>query len=448
MPHRFARRQLLAFVVIAIAVLSSPLSLVAQEEVGPTTNGSKLIQGDDQPAVKQEIDGDAVDAAADADLPLEPPKEIIELAKKAKDKFLAIRAELAETLIDMRTTHTNYVNDDEQTPQAKELYREQRTKARRLMDKLFDAGLEVVRLVPDKEAATFLITWIQHRMNHSLYDATTHEAGARLLDGGFQLVYLFKATARSATIVGDFEMAKRLYKTLEEKHLDDLDKGFIVNGKNLEAQFKKESEQRKIDAEKDTNPRVRINTSRGDVVIELYIDQAPSTVANFIQLVESNFYDGLDFYQVIDDLLALTGDESGDGLGNTGKFLVDECNREDARMPLAGSLVMAKRPIDNKGNFLENSASCQFAILYVPIARIAGQQVVFGRVIEGMDSIGALRRVDPSKEKKKGAVQFPSDVILSMEVIRRPDVLPEINYFDLSKLNPHAGHDHATGPSQ
>ena len=445
MPHRFARRQLLAFVVIAIAVISNPPSLVAQEKVSPASDGSKLVQGDDESAAKQKVDGDAVDTAANADLPL-PPKELIELGKKAKDKFLAIRAELAATMMKMRTTHTHYVNDEDRTLQAKEFYREQRTKARRLMDKLFHAGLEVVLLVPDQEAGSFLVTWIQHQMQHSLYDATIQEVSARLIDDGLQWVYLYKAAARSATIVGDFEMAKRLYETLEEKHLDDVDKGFIFNAETLKAQFEKESEQRKIDAEKDTNPQVRINTSRGDVVVELYIDQAPSTVANFIQLVESNFYDGLDFYQVIDDLLALTGDEGGDGLGNTGKFLVDECNREDARMPLAGSLVMAKRPIDNEGNFLENSASCQFAILYVPISKIAGQQVVFGRVIEGMDTIGALRRIDPSKEKKKGAVQFPSDVILSMEVIRRPDVLPDINYFDPSTLNPHAGHDHAKAP--
>ena len=65
--------------------------------------------------------------------------------------------------------------------------------------------------------------------------------------------------------------------------------GFIFNAEVLEEQYKKEMEARKIDEEKDTNPRVRIVTTRGDLVIELYLDQAPSAVSNFIGLVEEQF---------------------------------------------------------------------------------------------------------------------------------------------------------------
>jgi peptidylprolyl isomerase len=168
-------------------------------------------------------------------------------------------------------------------------------------------------------------------------------------------------------------------------------------------------------------------------VLELFLDQAPSTVSNFIRLVEERFYDELDFYQVIDHLLALTGDRSGDGTGNSGKFLVDEHEREDARNAFRGSLVMAKIPIGETGKFVPNSASSQFAIFYLPVVAVPESQTVFGRVIEGMDVISRLRRVDPHKEKKKGEIVLPPDRVIEATVIRRPETLPEPEYVDFGR---------------
>jgi peptidylprolyl isomerase len=200
----------------------------------------------------------------------------------------------------------------------------------------------------------------------------------------------------------------------------------------MEKQYLAEQEIRKKEEQADDLPRVKLRTSEGDVVLELYINQAPSTVAHFIGLVEKGFYDGLDFYQVIDDLLILTGDPSGLGDGNCGDFLIDEHDRADARKALRGSLVMAKVPTSPKGaDFFPNSASSQFAILMVPIVGIEKQQTVFGRVIEGMNNLAALRRVDPSKEKKKGEIVLPSDHIIEATVIRRPKTFPQPNYVKL-----------------
>ena len=91
---------------------------------------------------------------------------------------------------------------------------------------------------------------------------------------------------------------------------------------------------------------------------------------------------------------------------------------------------MAKIPIGD-GKFIENSASSQFAILYLPILSISDTQSVIGRVIEGMDVVSRLRRVDPTKKKEKNEVQLPSDAILSTEIVRPGKDLPEPVYVDV-----------------
>ena len=90
---------------------------------------------------------------------------------------------------------------------------------------------------------------------------------------------------------------------------------------------------------------------------------------------------------------------------------------------------MAKIPMpDDSKSFIPNSASSQFAILLLPILTASEQQTVFGTVIEGMDVVSRLRRVDPYKEKKTGEVLYPPDSIIEATVLRRPEVLPEPEY--------------------
>jgi peptidylprolyl isomerase len=223
-------------------------------------------------------------------------------------------------------------------------------------------------------------------------------------------------------------MARRIYAAIEEEKLEDIDRGLLAQMDTLEESYLGEQQVREKERAEDRLPRVRLKTTRGDVVLELFLDNAPSTVSHFIGLVESHFYDGLDFYQVIDHLLALTGDPAGDGGGNSGRMLADEHDRPDARQALRGSLVMAKLPTGMPGKFVPNSASSQFAILFLPLTHLTEQQTVFGHVIEGMDVISSLRRVDPNAEKKKTDVVIPPDRILSAEVIRRPEKLPEPVY--------------------
>ncbi len=102
-----------------------------------------------------------------------------------------------------------------------------------------------------------------------------------------------------------------------------------------------EKEHREADAKKGDLPQVRLVTSRGPVVIELFEDDAPNTVANFIHLAEKGFYDNNRFYQVLRGVRAITGDQTGDGNGNAGYFIEDEKNH---RPVVRGAVVMAKIP--------------------------------------------------------------------------------------------------------
>ena len=97
-------------------------------------------------------------------------------------------------------------------------------------------------------------------------------------------------------------------------------------GRNYYGEIKKgyaklwdtESKLRTAEVEADDLPRVRLTTSKGEVDIELYENEAPETVGNFINLVEQGYYDGLKFHRVLQNFMAQTGCPKGDGTGGPG----------------------------------------------------------------------------------------------------------------------------------
>ncbi len=360
----------------------------------------------------------------------EPPPEYWEELNRRVEAFRSKRAELAQAIGDQRITYIKYLNHENRTKAARDAFYAKRLEVRKLLDELYLLAVDVARVGFEEEAATYVITMLQNRERHNYYDLPTLEGAALMMDGGSRLTYVFRIAARSAVVVGNFDFAKQCFEFLGEEQMEEIDETLLFHLERYRESYEREAEIRKRDEEEDRLPRVKLETTQGDVVVELFLDQAPTTVSNFIRLVESGFYDGNDFLQVIDNLLALTGDPSGTGAGNSGKFIVDEHARADARGAFRGSLVMAKLPQGESGAFLPNSASSQFAILYLPMISVSEEQTVFGRVIEGMDAISYLRRVDPSKKKEKNDVQLPPDRILKATVIRRPEVLPEPEYFD------------------
>jgi peptidylprolyl isomerase len=365
---------------------------------------------------------------------MQDPEYVAELDKRAA-AYKKTRANLATAIADQRETFVRYLNRDVRTPAARTLFFEQRNIVQQRLDENYEAALNLTMIGEyNEDAITFLVTMIQHRFENSIYDSSTLRGATFLMDNNSQLEYIWKAAARSAVTTGQFETARKIYdvltkpEVLGDKEFNDTDAALRFFLDEHEKKFKQEMEIREKEAADDNLPQVLLKTTQGDVVIELYINQAPSAVSHFIKLVENGFYEELDFQLVIQDMLALSGDPAGDGLGNSGEFIKDEHQRADARHGLRGSLIMAKIPQDDAGNFFPDSGSSQFTILLLPVVSASEKQTVFGRVIKGMNAISRLRRVDPNKKKEKGEIVQPPDSIIQATVLRRPETLPQPVY--------------------
>ena len=150
-----------------------------------------------------------------------------------------------------------------------------------------------------------------------------------------------------------------------------------------------------------------IQTNHGSIQVELYPDDAPKTVDNFVKLANDGFYDRVIFHRVIPDFMIQGGDPTGTGSGGPGYTFEDEFN--DYRVE-RGALAMA-----NAG---PNTNGSQFFIVTTKAAPwLDGKHTVFGRVTEGMDV------VDTISELPRDAGDKPHDdvVIESVSVSERPE---------------------------
>ena len=128
-----------------------------------------------------------------------------------------------------------------------------------------------------------------------------------------------------------------------------------------------------------------IDTKKGTIKLELYDDKAPRTVENFVKLASDGFYDGLTFHRVIENFMIQGGCPKGDGTGGPGYDFDDEFH-ETLRHDGPGVLSMA-----NSG---PNSNGSQFFITHVATPWLDDKHSVFGRVIEGQNSVDAIEQGD------------------------------------------------------
>ena len=169
----------------------------------------------------------------------------------------------------------------------------------------------------------------------------------------------------------------------------------------------------------------------GTVKIELYPDQAPETVANFITLANRGFYDGLTFHRIVKDFMIQGGDPNGTGKG--GATLADlKEDGDDSEYSIKGEFVangvnndvkfeegvigMARNDYTSVSSSLAeqsyNSGSSQFFIMTAANTSLNGYYTAFGKVIEGMDVIHNIENVevkaaDDSEETGNTEVSTP-----------------------------------------
>jgi cyclophilin family peptidyl-prolyl cis-trans isomerase len=126
------------------------------------------------------------------------------------------------------------------------------------------------------------------------------------------------------------------------------------------------------------NPHAKIETTMGDIEIELFKADAPKTVENFETLAKKGFYDGIIFHRVIPDFMVQTGDPTGTGMGGPGYKFNDEFSPK-LKHDKPGILSMA-----NSG---PNSNGSQFFITEVATPWLDKKHSVFGQVVKGMDVV-------------------------------------------------------------
>ena len=119
-----------------------------------------------------------------------------------------------------------------------------------------------------------------------------------------------------------------------------------------------------------------IDTSKGKIQIRLFVDEAPVTVANFVNLSRRGYYDGLKFHRVIDDFMIQGGCPKGTGTGDPGYRFEDECV-DDLKHDAAGILSMANSGPGTNGS--------QFFITHVPTPWLDGKHTIFGEVLSDDD---------------------------------------------------------------
>lgn len=128
-------------------------------------------------------------------------------------------------------------------------------------------------------------------------------------------------------------------------------------------------------------------TSRGPIHVRLFDDKAPVTVANFVNLAQRGYYDGLNFHRVIADFMVQGGCPNGTGTGGPGYRFEDEC-RADVRHDAPGRLSMANAGPGTNGS--------QFFITHVATPWLDGKHTVFGEVVAADDQkvVDAIRQGD------------------------------------------------------
>ncbi|MDD4818419.1 MAG: peptidylprolyl isomerase [Victivallaceae bacterium] len=161
--------------------------------------------------------------------------------------------------------------------------------------------------------------------------------------------------------------------------------------------------------------KVKFTTAKGEIVIELFDDAAPETVKNFLAYVDSGFYDNTIFHRVIDNFMIQGG--GFDTSFNQKPVNPPIANEADNRLPNSrGSIAMARTsaPHSASSQFFINVKDNDFLNFSAPTVNGYGY-CVFGRVVEGMDAVDAIKSV------ATGVFRGYGDVPKEMVVIRKAE---------------------------
>lgn len=326
------------------------------------------------------------------------------------DSWKKILAELRKTTLEYRAA--NLAGNKEESAKLLKQHEEIRARGTALEPKMKKAAEVAYLAAPgkNKDVTLFLESMVQAADQSEKYEEGLRVANL-LIDNGYENKAIYSLAGRMAFQANDFDTAAKDFKIAKDANVleDAPGKTLLLQVPEYQKKWAKEAELRAAEAKADDLPRVKFKTTKGDIVVELFENEAPNTVANFISLVDKGFYNGTPFHRVLKGFMAQGGDPEGTGQGGPGYSIPCECEKENHRNHFRGSLSMAHAGKDTGGS--------QFFLTFVPTPHLDGRHTVFGRIIEGLDVLAELQRRDPSSSEP----QKDPDKIIEATVVRKRD---------------------------
>jgi cyclophilin family peptidyl-prolyl cis-trans isomerase len=278
-----------------------------------------------------------------------------------------------------------------------------------MLEKLISAARQAFAEAPNADPqATDLLVGIVAGWNLRDDYEKAIDLGNFLIAHGCRDQQVLELAGIAAFAVADFDAAETYLRRAQEGHkLSPPAQSALSDIGYCKQAWAREKKIRQAEAKADDLPRVLLRTSQGDIIVELFENEAPNTVANFLSLVEKGFYNDLVFHRVLPGFRAQGGDPNGDGSGGPGYFIPAEFTRAEHRLHFRGSLAMARAE-------QPDSAGSQFYLMFVPKPSMDGKYTVFGRMLQGFDVLSKLQRIDPNRPAR-----VMPDKILEAKVLRK-----------------------------
>ncbi len=313
----------------------------------------------------------------------------------------AFEKDINQLVAKFRTAKT----DAEKLDVQREYVRRLRDFQTQVLPRMLELAGPVLQRQPDNLDAAELVMLQEYGKNHF---ARVVQIGESMLKAGHKSSVVLNVTGVAHFALHDFARAKELLTRAEQEGILDTRQfgadRFLAVCDEYQKLWEREQQIRAAEEQAASDPatalpRVELKTTRGTIVLELFENEAPNTVANFITLVEQGVYDGTAFHRVIPAFMIQGGDPnskdddpSNDGIGGPGYTIRCECYRPDARKHFRGSLSMAHAGRDTGGS--------QFFITHLPTPHLNASaergtgHTVFGRVVQGMDVVDAIEKGD------------------------------------------------------
>jgi cyclophilin family peptidyl-prolyl cis-trans isomerase len=401
-----------ARICLTLAVLL-PLSLVvaaAQEKEKPAKSDS----GSKSKAKAESSPTKGKAAASESKNKADTPAAKSKKAKAAASDAESSKAVTANPDDEFNKTYQEFKELVNRLQQIQQKYASDPNADKKALEQEFNDKVEQTKSLEVKVAAAAEAAYLAHpnenreqseyllaRLN-KLVGTDDFDEAARLTkllaDHDFEQKYFDLFAGLAYFGANDFDSAEKCLKQAEKKGelaVPNFPAGAVgtrtldlIRDHHYKELWKQEQAVRATEEKAGDLPKVKLSTTKGDITLELFENQAPIATNNFVSLIEKRAYDGTKFHRVLPGFMAQGGDPNGDGSGGPGYTIPDECRQENHRNHFRGTLSMARTGQPNTGG-------SQFFICFQPQSTLDGQYTVFGRVVDGFDVLAKLQRCEP-----------------------------------------------------